>query len=253
MSKKQFLGKTCPYCCVPGSSSTADHIVARQFFLNSQRMNLPKLPACAECNTEKSKLEHYLGTILPFGGMHQDAHETIETFVPGRLKKNQRLHRELALGITERSAEGSSTIEAMTVPIDSGKLLALYEYIARGLSAWHWEVLLPPTTHTVSAGFLTAYGAQQFAGFFAEADEQVVRSLGEGVFRYSAIRFADPEGLALWTMSFYGAMLADDTEDKKITESYVITAPKTMLASHDFVRRLTGHNSGSVAIVAQSP
>jgi hypothetical protein len=59
MSKK-FKNKTCVYCCGEGTSTTGDHVFAREFFLKSRRANLPQVPACAGCNKEKSELEHYL-------------------------------------------------------------------------------------------------------------------------------------------------------------------------------------------------
>jgi hypothetical protein len=46
MASKRYVGKTCPYCRVPGSSTTRDHVVAREFFLIEDRNNLPIVPAC---------------------------------------------------------------------------------------------------------------------------------------------------------------------------------------------------------------
>jgi hypothetical protein len=80
------------------STRTGDHVFARSFFLEHRRENLPKVPACTVCNNEKSKLEHYLATVLPFGGRHDDAHRNLEELVPSRLGGNARLHRELAEG-----------------------------------------------------------------------------------------------------------------------------------------------------------
>src|SRR2546429_3666489 len=91
---KKFKGLRCAYCAVR-EAVTGDHIFAREFFLPSARANLPKAPICAECNNEKSKLEHYLTTVLPFGGRHPDASENLASMVPKRLGRNVRLHRHL--------------------------------------------------------------------------------------------------------------------------------------------------------------
>jgi 5-methylcytosine-specific restriction endonuclease McrA len=75
MSKK-FKGKTCAYCG-EREAITGDHVFAREFFLPSDRADLPQAPICGECNNEKSKLEHYLTTVLPFGGRHPASAENL--------------------------------------------------------------------------------------------------------------------------------------------------------------------------------
>ena len=74
---KRFKGKICAYCSTR-PAVTGDHIFARAFFLEDKRDNLPQAPACAECNGLKSTLEHYLTTVLPFGGRHPGASENLE-------------------------------------------------------------------------------------------------------------------------------------------------------------------------------
>jgi hypothetical protein len=96
MSKK-LRGKPCAYCVVR-TATTDDHVFSREFFLVEDRNNLPKAPACAKCNGEKSKLEHYLTTVLPFGARHAQAMDNMQVNVPGRLAKNQKLHRQLQNG-----------------------------------------------------------------------------------------------------------------------------------------------------------
>jgi hypothetical protein len=53
---KKFKGKPCVYC-TDGTAISADHVIARQFFLERHRANIPKAPACVKCNGEKSALE----------------------------------------------------------------------------------------------------------------------------------------------------------------------------------------------------
>ena len=96
---KKYKGKICVYC---GSapSETAHHVVARKFFLEKDRANLPKVPACLGCNGQKSTLENHLTTVLPFGGRHADARSSLVDRVPPRLAKNRALHRALAASQT---------------------------------------------------------------------------------------------------------------------------------------------------------
>lgn len=96
MSKK-FKDKRCAYCA-ERNAVTGDHIFAREFFLSAARANLPQAPICLECNNEKSKLEHYLTAVLPFGAKHKASLENLASMVPKRLGKNARLHRELVPG-----------------------------------------------------------------------------------------------------------------------------------------------------------
>ena len=81
----------CVYCTTNLSTNNGDHIFAREFFLPNQRGNLPKIPACKPCNDGKSRLEHYLTSVLPFGGRRKDARLNLER-VPDRLANNASLH-----------------------------------------------------------------------------------------------------------------------------------------------------------------
>ncbi|MBL4836842.1 MAG: HNH endonuclease [Kordiimonadaceae bacterium] len=92
---KGFSSQICIYCQKENSTPTGDHIISRSFFTLNNRDNIPKVPACTSCNNKKSKLEHYLATILPFGGKHTEASNYLKELVPARLTKNQKLHRNL--------------------------------------------------------------------------------------------------------------------------------------------------------------
>ena len=95
MGSKRYRGKRCVYCGRDGASDTGDHVIARGFFLPSERGELPQVPACNQCNNEKSRLEHHLTTVLPFGARHAAASRTLNELVPGRLEHNERVHRDL--------------------------------------------------------------------------------------------------------------------------------------------------------------
>src|SRR5260370_34788662 len=94
---QRHVGETCVQCGA-APAATMDHIFAREFFPVERRANLPKVPACSSCNSTKSRLEHYLTAVLPFGGLHQDALVTLERMVPPRLEKNVKLKNDLSAG-----------------------------------------------------------------------------------------------------------------------------------------------------------
>ena len=143
---KQFKGKTCAYCAVPGASNTGDHVLARQFVAVEYRDAIPKVPACAACNGKKAALEAYATSVLPFGGRHGNAMANLTANVPKRLEKNQKLHRALSIGQTRVWSREPSGLLAntMALPLDGERLEELIGLIVRGLIFHHWGVALGP-------------------------------------------------------------------------------------------------------------
>lgn len=222
MSKK-FKGQRCAYCS-KREAVTGDHVFAREFFLPSARANLPQAPICAECNNEKSKLEHYLTAVLPFGGRHADASENLASMVPKRLGKNARLHRHLMGGqqiVSVSDGEGKSE-ETIAIPFDGAKLEQLFSMIARGLIWYHWHVYLEDgyevQTHTV-----TAYGLEQYQEklFRKNVRARVNGNLGNGTFVYEGVQAVDDPAVTVWKFRIYEGLAS--YEDKIAAE---------MLGSH---------------------
>jgi 5-methylcytosine-specific restriction endonuclease McrA len=143
---KKFKRMTCVYC-LDASATTVDHVFSREFFLVDDRDFLPEVPACKTCNQEKSRMEHYLTAVLPFGGRHPQARTNLEAAVPPRLAKNRRLNREL-LASTKPAwirQDGGIYQPTGTLEFDGKKLEALLKYIGRGLAWHHWKVYLRPS------------------------------------------------------------------------------------------------------------
>ena len=240
--KNRYRGKTCVYCCSPGASQSADHVIARKFFLERMRGNLPKVPACDPCNRAKADLERYLTAVLPFGAVHPDATETLDSMVQARLENDLRLARELNGGIGYRVGHAANGLlfPSMTIPFDHEPLRKLYEFIARGLAYSMWGLSLPPDQVYVHAEFLSPVGAEMFQQLFqlgmqARASE----NYGGGVFRFEAAMAKDPNELTVWRMSLYGAKLSDDVAGEAVTDAYVLTAPRRMKAASDLVRLMS--------------
>ncbi|MGA2606629.1 MAG: HNH endonuclease [Terriglobia bacterium] len=207
MSKK-FKGQRCPYCS-EREAVTGDHIFAREFFLPSARANLPQAPTCDKCNNEKSKLEHYLTTVLPFGGRHADASVNLASMVPKRLGKNVRLHRRLIAGqqiVSAPDKEGKFE-ETIAIPFEGEKLEQLFSMIVRGLVWHHWRVYLADgyavQTHTV-----TTHGLHLCENllFRPNARDRVQGNHGNGTFIYEGAQAIDDPGITVWKFAVYGGL-----------------------------------------------
>jgi hypothetical protein len=186
--KKRLKDQLCVYC-FKRPAVTDDHIFARGFFLESDRGNVPKAPACEPCNNEKSKLELYLTAVLPFGGRHGDALQNLASLVPARLRGNQRLHREL-----------SSRSFGHSLPLEGEKLQELMGLIARGLVWYHWKTYLNDELHSVVVKTVTGPGAAYFKNvvFKFKARNRVEQTIGRDIFKYEGLQGIDAPELTIW-------------------------------------------------------
>lgn len=233
MSKK-FKGELCVYCA-ERTSDGPDHVFAKKFFLPSDRDGLPQVPACKQCNGEKSKLEHYLATVLPFGGRHESAKANLETMVPQRLERNRKLHRQLTEGTgTVWSEEGEGLlVPAMTLPIEPDHLMSLFALIAGGLIWYHWGVYLT-REHSVGVVLLTSSGERLFERYLLgmKSHARVSANLGNGTFVYEGAQGMDCPQLSVWCFSALGGTkLGGDPKVPNVTSSRigVLTGPACLL------------------------
>lgn len=200
---KKYKGKQCVYCAET-VSVTGDHIFAREFLIKSQRQNLPKVPACNECNNKKSILEHYLTTILPFGALHTNAKQNLVTMVPKRLTKNQKLHNSLRTRMTYKTHEG---MRRLFIPIDGNSILDLFKYIAKGLTWFHWNTTIKKTSFVFST-VITKTGEQMFNKYLLslKAKNRVENTIGIDSFLYTGAQGVDTDQLTIWKFRIYGGL-----------------------------------------------
>lgn len=214
MSKK-YKGKLCAYCA-KNLSFTGDHIFARSFFLEDRRANLPKVPACNQCNADKSNLEHYLATVLPFGGRHVDAKKNLQFMVPGRLSRNEALSKQLSQAVSPvwHSNESGLVVPSYAIDFNQDNLQKLIELIVRGLSWHHWKVYLQSSTF-VDVHFLGSGGRALYARYLGLGSAKSVDvDLGQGTFRYSGRQSMDNNQITLWAFEVYGGIIfSDGTKD----------------------------------------
>jgi len=241
---KGCKGKPCVYC-LEAESADGDHVLSRQFVLPEHRGNLPKVPACKRCNNEKSKLEHYLTTVMPFGGRHGESGRNLAEQVPGRLGKNEKLHRELVEGAKRYlvSENGGQREPGMTVPLDGRALEALFEYMTRGLAFHHWGLVFGPE-FAVRAAFLGEAARGPFEGLMAKNAEKVGGNLGGGAFEYEGAMAGDGSGLTVWRMSLYGAVVSGDGDgagrEERCSSAHCFTAPMDWPVTKELLGMLGG-------------
>lgn len=202
---KGFQDKTCVYC--GGVSSTADHVFARELIPMTARGNLPKVASCSPCNSRKATLEHYLATVLPFGGNHPANPEMLVNDVSRRLAKNQRLHRELAADMTKvRWIESGQEQSSIAIPMDTELLLKYLTFVARGLAAHHWNVVIP-ASYRVGANFVIPEQDQILRDLFVTDGSGYARgNIGDGLIMYEGRQGKNEPYLTLWRFLIFQGM-----------------------------------------------
>ena len=240
MSKK-FRGKTCVYCGRVDAAYTADHVVCREFFPVQARDNLPKVPACAECNNEKSRLEHYLTTVMPFGGTQSSASTMLTELVPKRLAGNGKLQSALSAGFGYRyiSRNGGPWQRQAEVPFDGHQLNRLFALVVRGLAFHHWGLIFDQN-HALNASFVSEIARSQFEKLLAMNATRVSANLGNGVFVYEGVQANNEPHLTAWRMSLYGAeVIANATRpSERLRWAYGLTAPRSWPVTSKFMQLL---------------
>jgi len=237
MNKAHRKG-ACAYC---GSDSnlTADHVIARSFFIEEHRGNLPIVSSCNTCNNEKSKLEHILVTILQFGSKAQPSAQIIQSTYR-RLEKNRALDRKLTSSLAIEQVAGALQI---TVDGDQGALESLCEYIVKGLTLHLWNKNIGEKWK-VRASFLTKDSSDFYDQYFVNFKDRVVlNNYGDGIFKYEVIRDDPRLNIDIWKISWMkGAEYTGDPEmpNFKTSNLYVFSGPEDSAALARIVKDLDG-------------
>jgi len=197
--RHKFNGQRCVYC--GAEAETSDHAVARKFFLEERRDNLPQVPACQKCNNRKAELERYLMTILPFGAKHPDAVKNLEKLVRPRLENDAKLRRKLERGF----AKSGGT----TLPFDGKLLEELFAMIAKALAWQQFGVLLGEGDGAIAAMFRDdgeSFFEDAFQSIVSRGGNHVSGDLGDGTFRYEGVQLKESPQHTAWRFWIYGGV-----------------------------------------------
>lgn len=185
----------------------------------NDRQNIPKVPACIECNGVKSKYEHYIATVLPFGGRHGQAKENLTTMVPKRISKNRNLLYNLRESFQKR--QNQSFPEELGTPIDFDHetLIEWFKYVGFGLM-WHEFDHLVPPSYQIDVIALSDFGETKFRLFFNYDGFRIKRTIGADVVRYEAIASKSDIGVGAIMLDLYNeALFIDNATDTGVTAS----------------------------------
>jgi hypothetical protein len=209
---KRFKDKTCAYC--GGTSDSGDHIVARNFFPERLRADLPQVPACQFCNNEKSKIEHYLATVLPVGSTHPVAEEIAHGTLSKRLDKNTRLRIELADGVTQLNYLSDEANFATSFRPDIIEKYAAL--MARGLLFHHFQVSLDEA-HQARGSVFRQDAIHAIDKIFNDVHSHVKLVTGNHAgnafwYRGFSVVSEDPQA-SMWHMRLYGGIKFGSSEN----------------------------------------
>lgn len=229
---KGYKGKLCAYCN-ERIAVTGDHIVARKFFPNEYRANLPQAPICVKCNTDKSALENYAMTVFPFGSDHPAARERLWKKVGRRLAKNKKIASVLRLGAQHVWVQVNQGIAAATlsIPFDWQRVEPLFQMIVRGLVWYQWSAYVP-NDYIIKVMPISRHGFDFFQNCILSLspDFCMHRSFANGAFNYTATRSTEDSAFTAWHISLYGKLNMVGAEGNGDDVAYIcaMTGPKSI-------------------------
>jgi hypothetical protein len=222
--KKALRDSLCAYCG-ERPATTEDHVIGRNFFPVHLRGNLPKVPACSNCNGRKSNYERYAMAVFPFGSEHHAAQDILRTKVKLRLEKDQRLLRQLQQSqkdVTVVNRDGS-TGTTFAIQLKDEQTLNLFDMIIRGL-LWHHCRSPLPSSHVVRLFWLTDDELGLFKKFILglSPDQFQNVSLANGAFWYQFTRNPDDPFFTAWILGVYGILnICCVVDNKRLLRSHI--------------------------------
>jgi len=228
---KLYSGKDCAYCGKQRTSTTADHVIAREFFFKGDRGNFPKVPACEQCNHEKSKLEHYVTAVLMVGSQLPEGDRYRREMVSPRLARNLKLMREVGFFDRPELVNANGVIQPMRkLKVDANKLMSLMGLITKGLYYHHFRKPLSPDfcPHVVMLHpDREADVWSSMAHLFPPGVPKVNGDLGHGTFIYAGMRSVANEAFSVWEMAFHNGipLHGDGSPPQGIDKYWSATVP----------------------------
>lgn len=189
-------------------------MIARSFFPEDSRADLPQVPACERCNNAKSALEHYLATVLPLAGRDQAAFQITENTLERKLANNAALQDELNRGFELYASEGLQGQYGTT--LRSAALGDYAKFVALGLLRHHFGYRVEGVREVRGAA-LAHSRASAIDGLFSRVESEVrpvVARFADGALGYRGFAAKANQGSSFWQIRLYGGLhLGADMHD----------------------------------------
>jgi hypothetical protein len=210
MASKRYRGKDCAYCGKRLASTEGDHVIAREFFFEQDRANLPQVPACKACNNQKSALEHYVSAALMAGSNHPHGDRYRREKVSPRLARNRKLQADIGMHNPPVWMNVRGIVQPMHVlKLDAEKINALMSLIVRGLYFFHYGRPLDKTFCADVSMFAPDHEPALWASvvdYFPSGSVTANADLGHGSFIYEGARSPAHPDLTVWRMTWHGGV-----------------------------------------------
>jgi hypothetical protein len=177
------------------------------------RQSIPIVPACEACNGKKSKLEHYLATVLPIAGQHPVAKGIEIETVQNRLCRNNSLRKELDEGYERFRQFVPSQMYITTFRHDD--LISYAALIARGLLYYHFDVVLSQQ-HTSEGRILPSDRSHTLDVLYQDVSNHVLtvnNTIACGAFAYRGFAVAGDLFTSIWHLRLYGGLTLGSSEN----------------------------------------
>lgn len=228
-SSKRNWARTqlCAYC--PAQAETIDHVFARAFFPKDDWSGLPEVPACERCNNDKSKLEHYLATVMLFGSHLANAVSRLEEMGERRLSKNEKLRRKLQSGTSRVWTTTPSGIRVPTtaIPFDNSQFTPLLKYVVKGLALVEFGLRLDGDDFVNVITATDNAGIPLFRDMLARKSAATARrALGNGTVTYEAAQGVDDPRITVWLIELMGGLTFHEDGKEYRTKIGALTGPR---------------------------
>jgi hypothetical protein len=231
MASKRFKGKDCAYCGGQGIASTADHVVAREFFFEEDRADLPQVAACRACNNQKSALEHYVSAALMVGSNLADGDRYRQERVRPRIAKNRKLQEELGLNDPPVWICRNGIWQLVhAIKLRPTKITGLMALIVKGLYCFHFG---RPLCRDFWADVAMIHPQEEpalwagVAGYFPPGSKKFSSDLGRGTFFYECSQSPAHADFSIWRMAWHGgiSLHGDNTPPQGVSVFWCFTRP----------------------------
>ena len=229
MGSKQFKNELCIYCGIENSTTNGDHLFARALVEEKFRDGIKKVPCCNSCNNNKSLLEHYLASVLPFGNNQQNNVEMLR-LAGDKLKKNRKLHNSLSVGFqTVHIPGGIDSEKTITVPFDSTKLLEYAHYLTLGLLFLEFEY--KGKFFYPNVQFL---GTEKMSNLITNSiylldGRKVEGKIANNAAIYESITSVGEPLISFWKYNFYAGATLVNTKSDPTKDFWVVLAPQNSI------------------------